>query len=108
MSYSARSAPRRSRVRVASQASSRDDLNDSSSQGIYPNVVEIAITLLFLATSGAAEKPVHLSMGLLVAPDTKSYQILGRVITQLAPRLNVMDLKTLDRAARLATPAVAL
>jgi hypothetical protein len=49
-----------------------------------------------------------LSMGLLVAPDTKSYQILGRVITQLAPRLNVMDLKTLDRAARLATPAVAL
>jgi hypothetical protein len=42
----------------------------------------------------------------LVAPDTKSHQILGRIITQPAPRLNVMDLKTLDRAARLAAPAV--
>jgi hypothetical protein len=51
---------------------------------------------------------VQFSMGLLVAPGTKSHQILGCVITQSAPRLNVMDLKTLDRAARLATPAVSL
>ena len=49
---------------------------------------------------------MHLSMGLLVTANTKSQQILGRVITQPTPRLNVMDLKTLDRAARLATPAV--
>jgi hypothetical protein len=40
---------------------------------------------------------MHLSMGLLVA-NTKRHQILDRVITQSAARLNVMDLKTLDRA----------
>ena len=43
---------------------------------------------------------MHFSMGLLVALDTKSHQVFGRVITQSAPRLNVTDLKTLDRAAR--------
>jgi len=47
-------------------------------------------------------------MSFLVAPNTKSHQILGRVITQSAPRLNVMDLKTLHAPARLATPAVSL
>ena len=40
--------------------------------------------------------------------DAKSYQILGRVIAEAAPRLNVMDLKTFDLPARLATPAVPL
>jgi hypothetical protein len=49
-----------------------------------------------------------LSVSFLVTNDTKSHQILGRVITQTAARLNVMDLKTLDAAARLATPAVPL
>jgi hypothetical protein len=44
----------------------------------------------------------------LVTHDTKSYQILGRVMAEAAPRLNVMDLKAFDLAARLATPTVPL
>jgi hypothetical protein len=36
---------------------------------------------------------MRVSMNFLVAPSTKTNQILGRVITQSAPRLNVMDLK---------------
>jgi hypothetical protein len=47
-------------------------------------------------------------MCFLSAPRTKSYQILGRVITQATPWLNVMDLKTLHPSARLATPAISL
>ena len=49
-----------------------------------------------------------MSVSVLVALDAKSYQILGRVIAQSAPRLNVMDLKILHAPARLATPAVSL
>ena len=49
-----------------------------------------------------------MSVSFLVAPDTKSNQILDRVITQAAPRLNMMDLKTLDAPARLTTPAISL
>src|SRR6266705_1100421 len=48
------------------------------------------------------------SMSLLVTPDAKSYQILRRVITQLAAPLNVMDLKIVCFPAVLATPAVPL
>jgi len=44
----------------------------------------------------------------LVTEDAKSYQILGRVIAEAAPRLNVMDLKVSELAARLATPTVPL
>jgi hypothetical protein len=47
-------------------------------------------------------------VGVLVAPDTKSYEILSRIITKVAPGLNVMDLKALDTPARLATPVVSL
>ena len=49
-----------------------------------------------------------MSVGALVALDAKSYEILSRVITQTAPRLNVMDLKispfarTIGNASRLA------
>ena len=47
-------------------------------------------------------------MSFLVTDGTKSYQILGRVMAEAAPRLNVMDLKVSDLAARLATPTVPL
>jgi hypothetical protein len=47
-------------------------------------------------------------MGFLMAPCAKSYEILGSVIAQSAAWLNVMNLKTLDAPARLATPAVSL
>ena len=47
-------------------------------------------------------------MSFLVTQDTKSYQILGRVIAEAAPRLEVMDLKAFDLPARLATPTVPL
>ncbi|MGB6429978.1 MAG: hypothetical protein WBF06_05300 [Candidatus Acidiferrales bacterium] len=47
-------------------------------------------------------------MSFLVTRDAKSDQILGRVVTQTTPRLNMMDLKSLDRAARLAPPAISL
>ena len=49
-----------------------------------------------------------MSVSVLVALDAKSYEILSRVITQSAPRLNVMDLKILHAPARLATPAISL
>jgi hypothetical protein len=48
------------------------------------------------------------SVNILVAPDTKSYEILSRIIAQAAPRLNVMDLQTLDAPAGLATPTIPL
>ncbi len=47
-------------------------------------------------------------MGFLMAPCAKSYEILRRIITQSAPGLDVMNLKTLDASTRLATPAVSL
>ena len=43
-----------------------------------------------------------------MADDTKSYQILGRVIAAAAPPLDVMDLKAFDLPAPLTTPTVAL
>jgi hypothetical protein len=49
-----------------------------------------------------------LSANFLVTHDTKSYQILGRVIVQSVPRLTVMDLKILRAPTRLATPAISL
>jgi hypothetical protein len=49
-----------------------------------------------------------MSVSVLVALDTKSYQIPGRVIAEAAPRLEVMDLKACDLSARLATPAIPL
>ena len=47
-------------------------------------------------------------MDFLMARRTQGDQILGRVIPQSAPPLNVMDLKTLHSPAPLATPAIAL
>ena len=47
-------------------------------------------------------------MGFLMARRAEGDQILGSVIAQSAPRLNVMDLKILHSPARLATPAVSL
>ena len=47
-----------------------------------------------------------MSVRVLVALDAKSYEILSRVITQAASRLNVMDLKIFHTPARLTTPAV--
>jgi hypothetical protein len=49
-----------------------------------------------------------MSVSFLVAADTKSYEILSQIIAQLAPRLNVMDLKALNTPAILATPVVPL
>jgi hypothetical protein len=49
-----------------------------------------------------------MSVSVLVAPDTKSYEILSRIIARAAPRLDVMDLKALNTPARLAAPAVQL
>ena len=43
-----------------------------------------------------------------MALGAKSYEILSRIITQAAPRLNVMDLKALNTPAILAAPAVPL
>ena len=45
-------------------------------------------------------------MGFLMARCTEGDQILGGVIAQSAPRLNVMDLKAFHAPARLATPAI--
>ncbi len=49
-----------------------------------------------------------MSVRALVALDAKSDEILSRIIAQSAALLNVMNLKTLDAPARLATPAVSL
>jgi hypothetical protein len=51
---------------------------------------------------------VLLAMSFLVTYNTKSYQILGRVIAEVAPRPNLMDLKIFCSPAELATPAVPL
>jgi hypothetical protein len=47
-------------------------------------------------------------VSVLVAPDTKSYEILSRIVAQAAPRLDVMDLKAFNTPAILAAPAVSL
>ena len=47
-------------------------------------------------------------MGFLMARRAEDNQILGSVITQSAPRLNVVDLKIFHAAARLTSPAVSL
>jgi hypothetical protein len=47
-----------------------------------------------------------MSVGVLVAFDAKSYEILCRIIAELASRLNMMDLKILHSPARLTTPAI--
>ena len=49
-----------------------------------------------------------MSVSALVALDAKSYEILSRVITQTAPRLDVMDLKAFHPPTPLASPAIAL
>ena len=45
-------------------------------------------------------------MSFLMARRAESDQILGSVIAQSAPRLDVMDLKIFHSPARLATPAI--
>jgi hypothetical protein len=47
-----------------------------------------------------------MSVSVLVALDAKSYEILSRVITQTAPRLDVMDLKAFHPPTPLATPYI--
>ncbi len=47
-------------------------------------------------------------MGLLMARSAEGDQILGSIIAQAAPRLNVVNLKVFHSPARLATPAVSL
>ena len=47
-------------------------------------------------------------MGVSVAVSAERDQILVFVITQSAPRANVVDLKTIEAATGLASPAVAL
>jgi hypothetical protein len=47
-------------------------------------------------------------MGFPVAPDTQSDQIFLRVITQVAPWVNVVNLKILRLPAALAAPAISL
>ena len=49
-----------------------------------------------------------MSANVLVALDTKSYEILSRIIAQAAARLNVMDLKIIHPPAPLATPTISL
>jgi hypothetical protein len=49
-----------------------------------------------------------MSVNVLVARDAKSYEILNRIIAQSAAWLNLMNLKSLDGPARLATPAISL
>jgi hypothetical protein len=47
-------------------------------------------------------------MGFLMARRAQGDQILGNIISESAPRLNVMDLKIFHPPARLTTPAVSL
>jgi hypothetical protein len=48
------------------------------------------------------------SVSFLVTHDTKRDQILGRVIAEAAPRLDVMDLKIFRSPTGLTMPAVSL
>jgi hypothetical protein len=47
-----------------------------------------------------------LSVHFLVAQETKSYEILGGVIAEVAPGFDVMELKIFRSSAKLAPPAV--
>ena len=47
-------------------------------------------------------------MGSLMARRAEGDQILGNIISESAPRLNVMDLKIFHPPARLTAPAVSL
>ncbi len=47
-----------------------------------------------------------MSVSVLVALETKCYEILSRIITQSTARLNVMDLKIFHSPAPLASPAI--
>ena len=47
-------------------------------------------------------------MGFLMARRAEGDQILGNIISESAPRLNVMDLKIFHPPARLTAPAVSL
>jgi hypothetical protein len=47
-------------------------------------------------------------VGILVALDAKSCEILGNVMAQPAPRLNMMHLKILHSPAGLASPSISL
>jgi hypothetical protein len=49
-----------------------------------------------------------MSVSLLMGLDANGNKIIGRVITQLAARPNVMDLKILHAPAPLTTPSVSL
>jgi len=49
-----------------------------------------------------------MSVSLLVAFDAKGNKIISHVITQLAARPNVMDLKIFHSPARLTSPAISL
>jgi hypothetical protein len=49
-----------------------------------------------------------MSVSVLMALDTESYEILSRIIAQAAPRLNVMDLQILHAPAGLTAPVVSL
>ena len=71
--------------------------------------------LFLLAKPRRIERPAPIvdtrllkPVSFLVTHDAESYQILGRVIAETAPRLNVMDLKIFRSPADLATPAVPL
>ena len=47
-----------------------------------------------------------MSVGVLMALDAKSYEILSRIIAQSTPLPNVMDLKIFHPPARLAFPSI--
>jgi hypothetical protein len=47
-----------------------------------------------------------MSVNVLVALDTKSYEIRSRIIAEAAPRLNVVNLKIFHPPAPLASPTV--
>src|ERR1700686_2295187 len=49
-----------------------------------------------------------MSVSVQVTLDTKSYEILSRIIAHAAPGLDVMDLKILEAPARLATAPISL
>jgi len=72
----------------------------------HPNPPEIHDRCWLSAICGAEAKRGLLSMRLSVASSTKCHQVLGSVIAQSTPRLNVMDLKILHSPARLTAPAI--
>jgi hypothetical protein len=72
------------------------------------NLVEIHDLCWLSAICGVAAKRGSLSMSFSVTSNTKCHQVLGSVIAQSAPRLNVMDLEIYHSPARLASPAISL